>query len=59
MCKILNLLYDCGVRTVTVFAFSIENFSRSEAEIENLMKLQKKDYTTNDNTDMCNKYGGE
>lgn len=58
MCKILNLLYDCGVRTVTVFAFSIENFSRSEAEIENLMKLAKKRLVQlTDNTDMCNKYG--
>ena len=58
MCKILNLLYDCGVRTVTVFAFSIENFSRSETEVDNLMKLAKKRLTQlTDNTDMCNKYG--
>lgn len=58
MCKILNLLYDCGVRTVTVFAFSIENFSRSKAEIENLMTLAKKRLVQlTDNTDMCNVFG--
>lgn len=58
MCKILNLLYDCGVRTVTVFAFSIENFSRSRAEIDNLMALAKKRLVQlTDNTDMCNQFG--
>lgn len=58
MCKILNLLYDCGVRTVTVFAFSIENFSRSKAEIDNLMTLAKKRLVQlTDNTDMCNEFG--
>ncbi|KAL6935652.1 hypothetical protein ACO0R3_000704 [Hanseniaspora guilliermondii] len=58
MCKILNLLYDCGVTTVTVFAFSIENFSRSRTEIDNLMLLAKKRLIQlTDNTDMCNKFG--
>ncbi|XBW37992.1 hypothetical protein QEN19_003577 [Hanseniaspora menglaensis] len=58
MCKILNLLYDCDVKTVTVFAFSIENFSRSEKEVLDLMRLAKKrllQLVTN--TDMCSKFG--
>lgn len=58
MCKILNLLYDCDVKTVSVFAFSIENFLRSEKEVSDLMKLAKKrllQLVTN--SDMCLKYG--
>ena len=58
MCKILNLLYDCDVKTVTVFAFSIENFSRSEKEVLDLMQLAKKRLVQLiTNTDMCSKYG--
>lgn len=58
MCRILNLLYDCNVKTVTVFAFSIENFSRSPKEVSDLMKLAKKRLVQLiTNTDMCAKYG--
>ena len=30
-----------GIETVTVYAFSIENFKRSPEEVEGLMKLAK------------------
>jgi ditrans,polycis-polyprenyl diphosphate synthase len=30
---------DLGMTTVTVYAFSIENFKRSKAEVDGLMEL--------------------
>ncbi|CCK72198.1 ditrans,polycis-polyprenyl diphosphate synthase KNAG_0J01170 [Huiozyma naganishii CBS 8797] len=41
MSKILELCYESGVNTATVFAFSIENFKRSEHEVKALMELAK------------------
>lgn len=35
---------EMGVREVTVYAFSIENFKRSEEEVETLMQLAKEKY---------------
>jgi len=33
--------YKCGVKVITVYAFSIENFSRPKYEVEGLMQLAK------------------
>lgn len=35
----LEICLRLGVKCVTVFAFSIENFKRSEAEVDALMEL--------------------
>ena len=35
---------DLGVETVTVYAFSIENFKRSKAEVDGLMALAKEKF---------------
>lgn len=37
----LKWCLEADIRTVTVFAFSIENFKRSQDEVEELMKLAK------------------
>ena len=37
----LEWCLDLGVTEVTVYAFSIENFKRSQEEVEYLMKLSK------------------
>ncbi|KAG7729541.1 hypothetical protein KL948_003695 [Ogataea haglerorum] len=58
MARLLEVCYDCGVQAATVFAFSIENFNRSEYEIEWLMKLAKsKMKQVVDNGELCHKYG--
>lgn len=41
MSRALELCYEAGVSTATVFAFSIENFKRSSAEVESLMNLAR------------------
>ena len=39
--QILEVCYKSGVRVVTIYAFSIENFQRSRHEVEGLMALAK------------------
>jgi ditrans,polycis-polyprenyl diphosphate synthase len=41
MMKILEVCYKSGVRVVTVYAFSIENFKRSKYEVDALMEMAK------------------
>lgn len=35
------MCYKCGVQTVTVYAFSIENFNRPKYEVDALMEMAK------------------
>jgi ditrans,polycis-polyprenyl diphosphate synthase len=37
----MEICYQCGVKVVTVYAFSVENFNRSKYEVEGLMELAK------------------
>lgn len=37
----LEICYKCGVKVVTVYAFSIENFNRPQYEVDGLMQLAK------------------
>lgn len=37
--KLLPHIYDCGIRYVSVYAFSTENFNRAKEEVHYLMKL--------------------
>lgn len=39
MAQMLEMLLELKVKCVTVFAFSIENFKRSEDEVDALMEL--------------------
>ena len=39
--KILEVCYKSGIRVVTVYAFSIENFKRSKYEVNALMDMAK------------------
>lgn len=41
MANILEILYESGIKCATVYAFSIENFSRLKYEVEWLMNLVK------------------
>ncbi|QLL34444.1 hypothetical protein HG536_0G03060 [Torulaspora globosa] len=41
MSQVLELCYEAGVNTATVFAFSIENFKRSPSEVDHLMRLAR------------------
>ncbi|AAS52687.1 AER003Cp [Eremothecium gossypii ATCC 10895] len=41
MNKVLELCYESGVTTATVFAFSVDNFRRSAFEVDSLMELAK------------------
>ena len=41
--KVLEWCYDLGIKTLTVFAFSTENFRRSEEEKRNLFQLIKRE----------------
>jgi ditrans,polycis-polyprenyl diphosphate synthase len=45
MAQILELCYEAGVHSATVFAFSIDNFKRSKREIDWLMELAKQRFT--------------
>lgn len=37
----MEICYKCGVKVVTVYAFSIENFNRPKYEVEGLMQMAK------------------
>ena len=37
----LEVCYRCGVKAMTVYAFSVENFNRTRYEVETLMALMK------------------
>jgi ditrans,polycis-polyprenyl diphosphate synthase len=39
--QILEICYKIGVKVVTVYAFSIENFKRSKYEVDGLMDMAK------------------
>ncbi|KAL0940878.1 dehydrodolichyl diphosphate synthase [Colletotrichum truncatum] len=41
LARVLEICYKCGVRVVTVYAFSIENFNRPQYEVDGLMQLAK------------------
>lgn len=41
LARVLEICYKCGVKVVTVYAFSIENFNRPKSEVSGLMKMAK------------------
>ncbi|KAH7273853.1 Decaprenyl diphosphate synthase-like protein [Fusarium solani] len=41
LARIMEICYKCGVKVVTVYAFSIENYNRPKYEVEGLMQLAK------------------
>ncbi|KAI9725455.1 MAG: cis-prenyltransferase [Chrysothrix sp. TS-e1954] len=41
MARILEICYKSGVQTVTIYAFSIENFKRSRGEVDGLMDMAR------------------
>ena len=41
LARILEVCYKSGVRVVTIYAFSIENFNRSKYEVDALMDMAK------------------
>ncbi|KAL8917102.1 MAG: hypothetical protein Q9208_008141 [Pyrenodesmia sp. 3 TL-2023] len=41
LAKVLEVCYKTGVKVVTVYAFSIENFKRSKYEVDGLMDMAK------------------
>lgn len=41
LAKILEVCYKLGVKVITIYAFSIENFKRSKYEVDTLMDLFK------------------
>ncbi|KAF0642733.1 hypothetical protein FPSE5266_08773 [Fusarium pseudograminearum] len=41
LARIMEICYKSGVKVVTVYAFSIENFNRPAREVEGLMELAK------------------
>lgn len=58
MANILELLYELGVETATVYAFLIENFKRLRYEVEWLMDLAKSKFQQmSQHGELCEKYG--
>ncbi|QLG71883.1 hypothetical protein HG535_0C02330 [Zygotorulaspora mrakii] len=58
MSRVLELCYESGVTTATVFAFSIENFNRSAREVDLLMKLaREKIRQIAEHGEMAQRYG--
>ncbi|CRK19187.1 hypothetical protein BN1723_011817 [Verticillium longisporum] len=41
LARVLEICYKSGVKVVTVYAFSIENFNRPQYEVDGLMELAK------------------
>ena len=56
--QILEVCYKSGVRVVTIYAFSIENFKRSKYEVDSLMQIAKvKLSQMAQHGDLCEQYG--
>ncbi|PFH60935.1 hypothetical protein XA68_18555 [Ophiocordyceps unilateralis] len=41
LARVMEICYRCGVKVVTVYAFSVENYNRPQHEVEGLMQLAK------------------
>ncbi|KAL8872170.1 MAG: hypothetical protein Q9174_002151 [Haloplaca sp. 1 TL-2023] len=58
MAKVLEVCYRAGVKVVTVYAFSIENFKRSQYEVDALMGIAKvKLVQMSQHGDLLDRYG--
>ena len=58
MSRILELCYEAGVQSATVYAFSIENFKRSPHEVASLMSLARRRIAQiTENGELTDKYG--
>jgi len=58
LARILEVCYKSGVKVVTVYAFSIENFKRSKYEVDALMEMAKvKLSQLAQHGDLLDKYG--
>ncbi|TFG04732.1 MAG: di-trans,poly-cis-decaprenylcistransferase [Promethearchaeota archaeon] len=43
--EVLGYLWELGVRILTLYVFSIENFNRSQEEVDHIMKLAEQKFT--------------
>ncbi|KAL8968279.1 MAG: hypothetical protein Q9183_002537 [Haloplaca sp. 2 TL-2023] len=58
LAKVLEVCYRSGVKVVTVYAFSIENFKRSKYEVDGLMDMAKiKLAQLSQHGDLLDRYG--
>ncbi|KAI9788361.1 MAG: cis-prenyltransferase [Peltula sp. TS41687] len=58
LAKILEVCYKSGVKVVTIYAFSIENFKRSKYEVDALMDMAKvKLSQLSQHGDLLDRYG--
>lgn len=58
LARILEVCYKSGVKVVTVYAFSIENFKRSKYEVDALMEMAKvKLFQLSQHGDLLDRYG--
>ncbi|WEW60763.1 cis-prenyltransferase [Emydomyces testavorans] len=58
LAKILEVCYKAGVKVVTIYAFSIENFKRSKYEVDALMEMAKvKLSQLSQHGDLLDRYG--
>ncbi|KAI9714375.1 MAG: cis-prenyltransferase [Bogoriella megaspora] len=58
LARILEVCYKSGVQVVTIYAFSIENFQRSQREVDHLMEIAKvKLMQLSQHGDILDRYG--
>ncbi|EWC44070.1 hypothetical protein DRE_07205 [Drechslerella stenobrocha 248] len=58
--QILEICYKAGVKVVTIYAFSIENFKRSKYEVDALMDIAKiKLSQLSQHGDLLDRYGAK
>lgn len=58
--QILEVCYKSGVKVVTIYAFSIENFKRSKYEVDALMDMAKtKLVQLSQHGELLEKYGAK
>ncbi|AOA65132.1 Cis-prenyltransferase [Komagataella phaffii CBS 7435] len=58
LARLLQVCYKCGVKSATIFAFSIENYKRNSFEVDWLMELAKMRFGQMiEKGDLCEKYG--
>ncbi|NHI93690.1 MAG: di-trans,poly-cis-decaprenylcistransferase [Candidatus Lokiarchaeota archaeon] len=54
--EVLAFSFECGIRGVTLYAFSTENFNRSETEVQKIMEIAIKKFTEILKNPMIHKY---
>lgn len=54
--EVLDWCFDAGIKVVTIYAFSTENFSRDQSEVQHIMEIARKRFDTVTNSEVVHRH---